>query len=379
MTIGRSDTATMPMVTSEKFSFTIGTLPNSSPAPRHRPTQRDRADDVVEDERRARHLRRAGDERARTSARSARSGRGSTALPPYCSKNSCARFRWSRFSQPVPAPVRVVGAKTLRPDAAGRSSSSPRRRRTPRRPAARRRPACSGAGRAERAGGEQQRVAGQKRRDDDAGLGEDDREQNRVDPRAVGADEVEQMPVEVEKEVDDSGHLDRVERLGEVLLQIVDVLDARRNADQAVGDAEWRRGARPAPTRASSSPDGRSAFRRRRGSRRAPSAARAFSSRRGRFERPELERQHAAEAAHLPLRQRVLRMRRQARVVDALHLGVRGQELARAPGRWRCAAACAAAASWCRAAPATNRTASGSRPRRSGRTAATRCRRRARR
>ena len=62
-TIGSTDTKTMPIVTSEKLSFTIGTLPNSKPAPRHRPTQRDRADGVVEDERRGRHLRRAGDER----------------------------------------------------------------------------------------------------------------------------------------------------------------------------------------------------------------------------------------------------------------------------------------------------------------------------
>ena len=37
-TIGRTDTKTMPIVTSEKLSFTIGTLPNSKPAPRHRPT-----------------------------------------------------------------------------------------------------------------------------------------------------------------------------------------------------------------------------------------------------------------------------------------------------------------------------------------------------
>ena len=38
-TIGRTDTTTMPMVTSEKLFFTIGTLPNTKPAPRHKPTQ----------------------------------------------------------------------------------------------------------------------------------------------------------------------------------------------------------------------------------------------------------------------------------------------------------------------------------------------------
>ena len=53
----------MPIVTSEKLSFTIGMLPNRRPAPRHRPTHSDRADDVVEDEGLPRHLRRAGDER----------------------------------------------------------------------------------------------------------------------------------------------------------------------------------------------------------------------------------------------------------------------------------------------------------------------------
>ena len=62
-TIGSTDTTTMPMVTSEKLSFTIGTLPNSKPAPRHRTTQATAPDDVVEGERRGRHLRRAGHER----------------------------------------------------------------------------------------------------------------------------------------------------------------------------------------------------------------------------------------------------------------------------------------------------------------------------
>ena len=34
----RSETITMPIVTSEKFCFTTGTLPKRIPAPRHRPT-----------------------------------------------------------------------------------------------------------------------------------------------------------------------------------------------------------------------------------------------------------------------------------------------------------------------------------------------------
>ena len=53
----------MPIVTSEKFCFTIGTLPNSSPAPTHRTTHAAGADEVVEAERRRTHLRRARHER----------------------------------------------------------------------------------------------------------------------------------------------------------------------------------------------------------------------------------------------------------------------------------------------------------------------------
>ena len=45
------------------------------------------------------------------------------------------------------------------------------------------------------------------------------------------------------------------------------------------------------------------------------------------LERPDVERQHPAEAAHLPLRQLVLRMVGQARVEHLLHLRVCGQEL----------------------------------------------------
>jgi serine/threonine protein kinase len=37
--IGSSDMNTMPSATSEKFSFTTGTLPKAKPAPMHRPTQ----------------------------------------------------------------------------------------------------------------------------------------------------------------------------------------------------------------------------------------------------------------------------------------------------------------------------------------------------
>ena len=65
--------------------------------------------------------------------------------------------------------------------------------------------------RAERAGGRQRprrkekRVARQKRCDHEAGLGEDDGEQQTIHPRSVGADELQEVLVEVEEEVDQGG------------------------------------------------------------------------------------------------------------------------------------------------------------------------------
>ena len=56
------------------------------------------------------------------------------------------------------------------------------------------------ARRGDRAGDEQQRIAGQERPDDEAGLDEDDDEQQRVDPGAVRGDEVGEMRVEVERD-----------------------------------------------------------------------------------------------------------------------------------------------------------------------------------
>src|SRR5262245_20972959 len=46
-----------------------------------------------------------------------------------------------------------------------------------------------------------------------------------------------------------------------------------------------------------------------------------------RLERAEVEREHPAEAAHLRGSERVLRMRRKTRIVDAPHFRVRFQEL----------------------------------------------------
>ena len=70
-------------------------------------------------------------------------------------------------------------------------------------------------------------------------------------------------------------------------------------------------------------------------------------------------------------------MRRQAGVVDAASPWDAREELGEQHRRSRCAAPSGWAASWCRAAPATRPSARGWRPRRSARTAATRCGRRA--
>ena len=59
----------------------------------------------------------------------------------------------------------------------------------------------------------------------------------------------------------------------------------------------------------------------------------APSSRPARLERSEVEREHAAEPAHLTPRQFVLRMRRQPGVVDLAHLGMTYEHLRRAPDR----------------------------------------------
>ena len=69
----------------------------------------------------------------------------------------------------------------------------------------------------------------------------------------------------------------------------------------------------------------------------------------------EHERNHAAEAAHLALGQLVLRMRRQARIVDARDVVARCEKLGDRAGRCARARACAARASSRRASSATRR------------------------
>ena len=103
----------------------------------------------------------------------------------------------------------------------------------------------------------------------------------------------------------------------------------------------------------------RSASRRRRGSRRAPSAGRVAAPRRAASSDADVEREHAAEAAHLPLRQLVLRMRRQPGIDRrCFTFGCAARNSASAMAVGVVLRHAQRAASWCRAAPATNRTGS---------------------
>jgi len=61
------------------------------------------------------------------------------------------------------------------------------------------------AGRGQRAGDEEQRISGQERRHHQAGLAEDDREQDGVDPRAILRDQRLEMGVEVKDQVEEAG------------------------------------------------------------------------------------------------------------------------------------------------------------------------------
>ena len=128
-----------------------------------------------------------------------------TALPPYCSKKAWPRARYSRLSRLCQKPWWSVAVKMRGPDepADGEVHGIPRERRERQEREAERR--VHGAGCTQGAGGEQQRVARQERRDDEPGLGEDDQEEQPVDPDTVGADELEQMAVAMKDEVDDVG------------------------------------------------------------------------------------------------------------------------------------------------------------------------------
>ena len=72
---------------------------------------------------------------------------------------------------------------------------------------------------------EQQRIARQHRRHHEARLGEDDREEHPVDPPTICRDEIEQIPVDVQEQIDEVGHLNLVQRLAQVVAEVVDVFD----------------------------------------------------------------------------------------------------------------------------------------------------------
>ena len=85
---------------------------------------------------------------------------------------------------------------------------------------------------------EQQRIPRQKRRHDETGFREDDEEQDEVDPCAIGGYECEQVPIDVEQDFEKPGRSGVLEGLREVLFQVFDVLDAGRDANEALRDPE---------------------------------------------------------------------------------------------------------------------------------------------
>ncbi len=129
-----------------------------------------------------------------------------TALPPYCSKNCVGALQVVAIQQPMRTARWSVAVKTLGPidpaDGVVDGVAGERRGRQQ----AKRGGRTQRAGRGQRAGREQQRVARQKRRHDESGLREDDEEEERVDPGAVGGHEVEQMAVAVKDEIDEGRH-----------------------------------------------------------------------------------------------------------------------------------------------------------------------------
>src|SRR5262249_11216681 len=113
-TTGSSETMTIPIVTSEKFCFTIGTWPNRKPAPTHKPTQA--AAPIRLKNANAGGRIAAAPATNGTNVRTIGTNRPRMiALPPYSSKNACARCKCSRFSSRCEMPEASVALNTRGP------------------------------------------------------------------------------------------------------------------------------------------------------------------------------------------------------------------------------------------------------------------------
>ncbi len=122
-----------------------------------------------------------------------------TARPPWRRKNSSVRRRYCTLQQAIAA---AEGGRTHQPahrvvdrvaEHGGEAEHDGQKRRVER---------VAGIDRGQRADAEEQRVARQKRRHDESGLRENHREEDRVDPEVNADEQLDQMPVEVQYEID---------------------------------------------------------------------------------------------------------------------------------------------------------------------------------
>src|SRR5262249_20850300 len=98
-------------------------------------------------------------------------------------------------------------------------------------------------GRAQRPRRKQERIAGQKGGHHEAGLREDDREQDRVHPRPVVADELEQVLVEVEDEIDEAHQTASSARPRSSSRSSISSMPAEMRTRPSVIPISWRRSA----------------------------------------------------------------------------------------------------------------------------------------
>ena len=165
----------------------------------------DRADEIVEHERRRRHLRGARHERHEcpydwheppqddgfAAITLEKRVRPAQVVAVQQSMRDARRVRRVEDTRPDQPSDRVIDG------VAGECGRGQQRKRQP---------AIQSAHRAHGAGGEQQRVAWKKRRDHQPCFSEDDREQQSVDPWTVGSNEIQEMGVEVKNEIEGGRH-----------------------------------------------------------------------------------------------------------------------------------------------------------------------------
>ena len=109
------------------------------------------------------------------------------------------------------------------------------------------------AARREESRRDEQRVAGQEEADEQSGLRKDDQRQAEL---ADDADQFGNVVDGVKEMLEEMSHAIQASACVEILFQVVDILDADRDAHQVVGNADLLTPLAAAPRRASSSRDG---------------------------------------------------------------------------------------------------------------------------